>query len=136
MRQTQVIAILAGLVLGMSIVSTASALAQAKIQIGCTATSDCASAMVAVDEGIFKKHGLDVEVVLTEMPSPSLVQLQANIATANEQLGRVLGAAYRPAEVVPFTWGKQPEGLAAKRATPPLPFLAGFSSRAKEAKAL
>jgi len=82
------------------------------------------------------KHGLDVEVVLTEMPSPSLVQLQANIATANEQLGRVLGAAYRPAEVVPFTWGKQPEGLAAKRATPPPPFLAGFSSRAKEAKAL
>ena len=28
--------------------------AQTKIQIGCTATSDCASAMVAVDEGIFK----------------------------------------------------------------------------------
>jgi NitT/TauT family transport system substrate-binding protein len=33
-----------------------------KIQVGCTATSDCASAMVAVDEGIFKKHGLDVEM--------------------------------------------------------------------------
>src|SRR3982074_2968930 len=38
--------------------------AQSKIQIGCTATSDCASAMVAVDEGIFKKHGLDAEMVL------------------------------------------------------------------------
>src|SRR5216684_6789966 len=38
--------------------------AQTKIQIGCTATSDCASAMVAVDEGIFKKHGLDAEMVL------------------------------------------------------------------------
>ena len=25
--------------------------AQTKIQIGCTATSDCASAMIAVDEG-------------------------------------------------------------------------------------
>jgi NitT/TauT family transport system substrate-binding protein len=36
--------------------------AQVKIQIGCTATSDCASAMVAVDEGIFKKHGLDAEM--------------------------------------------------------------------------
>src|SRR5712692_10423227 len=36
--------------------------AQTKIQIGCTATSDCASAMVAVDEGIFKKHGLDAEM--------------------------------------------------------------------------
>ncbi|MCA1504539.1 ABC transporter substrate-binding protein [Bradyrhizobium sp. NBAIM02] len=53
---------LAGLVLGMSAGLTAPALAQAKIQIGCTATSDCASAMVAVDEGIFKKHGLDVEM--------------------------------------------------------------------------
>jgi NitT/TauT family transport system substrate-binding protein len=38
--------------------------AQTKVQIGCTATSDCASAMVAVDEGIFKKHGLDAEMVL------------------------------------------------------------------------
>src|SRR5258707_3387325 len=38
--------------------------AQTKIQIGCTATSDCASAMVAVDEGLFKKHGLDAEMVL------------------------------------------------------------------------
>jgi NitT/TauT family transport system substrate-binding protein len=47
---------------GLSVAFTASALAQAKIQVGCTATSDCASAMVAVDEGIFKKHGLDVEM--------------------------------------------------------------------------
>lgn len=39
-----------------------SALAQARIQVGCTATSDCASAMIAVDEGIFKKHGLEVEM--------------------------------------------------------------------------
>jgi len=38
--------------------------ADGKIQIGCTATSDCASAMVAVDEGLFKKHGLDAEMVL------------------------------------------------------------------------
>ncbi|WP_370158039.1 ABC transporter substrate-binding protein, partial [Bradyrhizobium yuanmingense] len=52
----------AGLVLGMSAGLTAPALAQAKIQIGCTATSDCASAMVAVDEGIFRKHGLNVEM--------------------------------------------------------------------------
>jgi NitT/TauT family transport system substrate-binding protein len=42
--------------------STAVAGAQTKIQVGCTATSDCASAMVAVDEGIFRKHGLDVEM--------------------------------------------------------------------------
>jgi NitT/TauT family transport system substrate-binding protein len=40
------------------------ALAQSKIQIGCTATTDCASAMVAVDQGIFGKHGLDAQMVL------------------------------------------------------------------------
>jgi NitT/TauT family transport system substrate-binding protein len=38
--------------------------ADGKIQIGCTATTDCASAMVAVDEGLFRKHGLDAEMVL------------------------------------------------------------------------
>jgi NitT/TauT family transport system substrate-binding protein len=39
--------------------ATGSVHAQSKIQIGCTATSDCASAMVAVDEGIFKKSMAD-----------------------------------------------------------------------------
>src|SRR5450432_1880683 len=46
----------------ISLALTGTAFAQARIQVGCTATSDCASAMVAVDEGIFKKHGLDVEM--------------------------------------------------------------------------
>ena len=46
----------------VSLALTGSAVAQTKIQIGCTATSDCASAMVAADEGIFKKHGLDAEM--------------------------------------------------------------------------
>jgi len=40
-----------------------------KIQVGCTATSDCASAMVAVDEGIFKRHGLDVDMTLIALNS-------------------------------------------------------------------
>lgn len=66
MGRTQIRAVLAGLGLGVGLAMfgalTGPALAQAKIQIGCTATSDCASAMVAVDEGIFKKHGLDVEM--------------------------------------------------------------------------
>ncbi len=35
-----------------------------KHKIACTATSDCASAMVARDEGIFAKHGLDADVSL------------------------------------------------------------------------
>ena len=48
--------------LAVSLALTGSAAAQAKIQIGCTATTDCASAMVAADEGIFKKHGLEAEM--------------------------------------------------------------------------
>jgi len=48
--------------LAVSMALTGTAFAQAKIQVGCTATSDCASAMVAIDEGIFKKHGLEVEM--------------------------------------------------------------------------
>ncbi len=35
-----------------------------KLKIACTATSDCASAMVARDAGIFAKHGLDADVTL------------------------------------------------------------------------
>ena len=35
-----------------------------KLKIACTATSDCASAMVARDQGIFAKHGLDADVSL------------------------------------------------------------------------
>ncbi|MBR1227216.1 ABC transporter substrate-binding protein [Bradyrhizobium sp. AUGA SZCCT0176] len=46
----------------VSLALAGAAVAQAKIQVGCTATSDCASAMVAIDEGIFKKHGLEVEM--------------------------------------------------------------------------
>lgn len=34
-----------------------------KIRVGCTSTSDCGSAMLAVDSGIFKRLGLDVEMV-------------------------------------------------------------------------
>ena len=48
--------------IAFSLALAGPAAAQMKLQIGCTATSDCASAMVAVDEGIFKKHGLDVEM--------------------------------------------------------------------------
>lgn len=58
MRKVVGIAVVAAALLGQA------AQAQTKIQVGCTATSDCASAMVGVDEGIFKRHGLDVEMLL------------------------------------------------------------------------
>ncbi len=57
--------------------------AQTKIQVGCTATTDCASAMVGVDEGIFKRHGLDVEMVLIGINS----NIPAAILSNSIQIG-------------------------------------------------
>lgn len=66
-----------------AILATGSADAQTKIQIGCTATSDCASAMVAIDEGIFKKHGLDAEMLLIGINS----NIPAAILSNSIQIG-------------------------------------------------
>jgi NitT/TauT family transport system substrate-binding protein len=55
---------LAGLVALAAVTIGGEAVAQTKLVIGCTATTDCASAMVAVDEGLFKKQGLDAEMLL------------------------------------------------------------------------
>jgi NitT/TauT family transport system substrate-binding protein len=52
--------------------------AQQKLQIGCTATGDCASAMVAIDEGIFKRLGLDAEMVLIGINSNIPAALLSN----------------------------------------------------------
>src|SRR3954449_6243099 len=67
----------------ISMALTGTAFAQAKIQIGCTATTDCASAMVAVDEGIFKKHGLDAEMILIGINS----NIPAAILSNSIQIG-------------------------------------------------
>ena len=58
-----------GVAVGLAAALAASAAAADKIRVGCTPTNDCASAMVAVDEGIFKKHGLDVEMTLIALNS-------------------------------------------------------------------
>lgn len=55
---------------------------------------------------IAAKNGLDVEVVLTEMPSSSLDQLKRNVEAVNAACRAELGAAYRPAAVAPFSWGE------------------------------
>src|SRR5450432_3762250 len=67
----------------ISLALTGTAFAQARIQVGCTATSDCASAMIAVDEGIFKKHGLDVEMTLIGINS----NIPAAILSNSIQIG-------------------------------------------------
>ena len=73
---------LVGAALAMTLFAGA-AQAQNKLQIGCTATTDCASAMVAVDEGIFKKHGLDVEMTLIGINS----NIPAAILSGSIQIG-------------------------------------------------
>lgn len=58
-----------------------------KLHIACTATTDCASAMVAHDEGIFAKHGLDVDMTLiginTNIP-PAIVSNSIQIGGPTE----------------------------------------------------
>src|SRR5258707_3668797 len=66
-----------------TILAACPAHAQTKIQIGCTATSDCASAMIAVDEGIFRKHGLDAEMTLIGINS----NIPAAILSNSIQIG-------------------------------------------------
>jgi NitT/TauT family transport system substrate-binding protein len=67
----------------VALLTGAPAQAQTKIQIGCTATTDCASAMIAVDEGIFKKHGLDAEMTLIGINS----NIPAAILSNSIQIG-------------------------------------------------
>uniref|UniRef100_UPI003100B101 hypothetical protein n=1 Tax=Neorhizobium sp. EC2-8 TaxID=3129230 RepID=UPI003100B101 len=55
-----------------------AAVAQTKVNIGCTATTDCASAAVALQEGIFKKNGLDVTMTLIGINSTIPAALLSN----------------------------------------------------------
>jgi NitT/TauT family transport system substrate-binding protein len=50
--------------MALALVAASSLADPFKLKIACTATSDCASAMVARDQGIFAKHGLDADVTL------------------------------------------------------------------------
>src|ERR1700744_3870429 len=69
--------------LALALAAPAAAHAQTKITIGCTATSDCASAMVAMDQGIFAKHGLDAKMVLIGINS----NIPAAIVSDSIQIG-------------------------------------------------
>ncbi|MBL8569582.1 MAG: ABC transporter substrate-binding protein [Phreatobacter sp.] len=55
-----------------------AASAQHRIKIGCTATSDCSSAMIAVDQGIFRRHGIEAEMVLIGINSNIPAALLSN----------------------------------------------------------
>jgi NitT/TauT family transport system substrate-binding protein len=81
MRHRVMSALLAAVLTPLALTSTAAR--AEKIQIGCTATTDCATAMVAVDEGLFKKHGLDAEMVLIGINS----NIPAAILSNSIQIG-------------------------------------------------
>lgn len=52
--------------------------ADAKVTVGCTATTDCASAAIAIEDGIFKKNGLDVQLILIGLNSNIPAALLSN----------------------------------------------------------
>jgi NitT/TauT family transport system substrate-binding protein len=66
-----------------AVLFASGAAAQQKVQIGCTATGDCASAMVAIDEGIFKRLGLEAEMVLIGINS----NIPAALLSSSIQIG-------------------------------------------------
>lgn len=61
-----------------ALMAATAAEAQQKLQIGCTATTDCASAMIAIDEGIFKRLGVEAEMVLIGINSNIPAALLSN----------------------------------------------------------
>jgi len=67
-----------------------AASAAEKIKIGCTATTDCASALVAIDEGIFSRHGLEVEPILIGLTS----NIPAAIMSDSIQIGAPTSAVF------------------------------------------
>ncbi len=69
---------LIGTIAGATMLLVGAAQAQQKVKIGCTATADCASAMVAIDQGIFKRLGLDAEMVLIGINSNIPAALMSN----------------------------------------------------------
>lgn len=60
------------------VISGAASAANTAISIGCTATTDCANAAVALEDGIFKKNGLDVQLTLIGLNSNIPAALLSN----------------------------------------------------------
>lgn len=62
----------------MSLIVFAPAHTQQKLLIGCTATTDCSSAMIGVNEGIFKRLDVDAERGLIAISSNAPAALLSN----------------------------------------------------------
>ena len=76
--------LMAGAALSASLISAGAAEADGfKLHLACTATSDCLSAILAQDEGIFAKHGIDANVTLI----PINTNIPPAIASDSIQIG-------------------------------------------------
>lgn len=80
MRRTRLISALAAA--AMAVTAAASAQAQGtKIVVGYTVTADFASGFIAMDQGLFKKRGLDVEFKLVPLNSQLPAAIQSDSIT-------------------------------------------------------
>jgi len=76
--------LMAGAALAASLIAAGAAEADGfKLHLACTATSDCLSAILAQDEGIFAKHGIDANVTLI----PINTNIPPAIASDSIQIG-------------------------------------------------
>jgi NitT/TauT family transport system substrate-binding protein len=67
LRQVAGLALACGFICSAQAQSTTPALT--KVKIGCTATTDCANALIAKEDGIFMKNGIDADLVLIGLNS-------------------------------------------------------------------
>ena len=67
----------------VSLLAAAGARANTAVQIGCTATTDCASAALGIEDGIFARHGLDATLTLIGLNS----NIPAALMSGSLQIG-------------------------------------------------
>jgi NitT/TauT family transport system substrate-binding protein len=67
LRHALAVALALGFASAAAAQSTTPALT--KVKIGCTATTDCANALIAKEDGLFTKNGIDAELVLIGLNS-------------------------------------------------------------------
>ena len=72
-----------GLALLAILFGAAGASAGTPLEIGCTATTDCASAALGIEDGIFAKHGIDAKLTLVGLNS----NIPAALMSGSLQIG-------------------------------------------------
>ena len=73
----------AGLALLALLAGWSGARADTPLEIGCTATTDCASAALGIEDGIFARHGIDAKLTLIGLNS----NIPAALVSGSLQIG-------------------------------------------------